>query len=65
MEYLPSGDLYAFISNGTTLSESESQDITYQILEGLFLMHDNGFTHRDLKPQVCLILLLTVCQAIS
>ena len=60
MEYLPSGDLYTFISNGTTLSESESQDITYQILEGIFLMHDNGFAHRDLKPQVCLILLITM-----
>ena len=56
MEYLHSGDLYGYISNRPALSEQEAQVITFQILEGVFLMHDNDFAHRDLKPQVCLLL---------
>jgi serine/threonine protein kinase len=54
MEYLPSGDLYKCLSDKPALSERDAQDITFQILEGVYWMHDNDFAHRDLKPQVLL-----------
>jgi serine/threonine protein kinase len=60
MEYMPLGDLeqnMKEIENSSTntrhsLSEGEVQEITRQILEGLKIMHSEGFAHRDLKPQV-------------
>jgi serine/threonine protein kinase len=59
MEYMPLGDLEQNIreieqlptSAGPPLSEEEVQEITRQILEGLKIMHAEGFAHRDLKPQ--------------
>ncbi|KAH8682605.1 hypothetical protein BX600DRAFT_492614 [Xylariales sp. PMI_506] len=32
------------------LTEVKAREITSQLLEGLSLMHENGFVHRDLKP---------------
>ena len=52
MEYLPEGDLAHYLKNGQSLPELEAQQITFQLLEALSLMHENGFAHRDLKPQV-------------
>jgi serine/threonine protein kinase len=52
MEYLLHGDLQHYLSPAPPLPESEAQQITFQILEGLFFLHDNGFAHRDLKPGV-------------
>jgi serine/threonine protein kinase len=60
MEYMPLGDLErnmqeienSPIHTRPLLSEEEIQDITRQILEGLKIMHEEGFAHRDLKPQV-------------
>jgi serine/threonine protein kinase len=52
MEYLAHGDLEQYLSRASPLSEEAAGDITYQILEGLSYMHDNGFAHRDLKPGV-------------
>ena len=60
MEYMPLGDLeqnMQEIENSPThtrppLSEEEVQEISRQILEGLNIMHAEGFAHRDLKPQV-------------
>ena len=37
---------------GGVLSKEEVKDITTQILEGVKIMHAEGFAHRDLKPQV-------------
>jgi hypothetical protein len=34
------------------LPEPEALQVTFQILEGLSSMHENGFAHRDLKPRV-------------
>jgi serine/threonine protein kinase len=50
MEYFPLGDLQPYLLS--PLPEKDVQQITYQILEGLLFMHDNGFVHRDLKPNV-------------
>jgi serine/threonine protein kinase len=59
MEYMPLGDLeqnlremekYATYSR-PLLPEEDVQEITHQILEGLKIMHTEGFSHRDLKPQ--------------
>jgi len=52
MEYLENGDLQRYLLESPPLPEQEAGDITFQILEGLSFMHDNGFAHRDLKPAV-------------
>ena len=51
MEYLPLGDLGNYMTQ--LFRENETQQIAFQLLEGLDFMHSNGFVHRDLKPQVC------------
>jgi hypothetical protein len=50
MEYLGNGDLSVYASTG--LQEVEIKEITIDVLEGLKAMHKEGFTHRDIKPQV-------------
>lgn len=50
MEYFPNGTLDHFITKG--LLEHDAQIIGQQLLEGLRIMHQEQFTHRDLKPQV-------------
>ena len=52
MEYIQNGDLHAYIADRTTVTESDAQTISSQLLEGLQVMHKNNFAHRDLKPQV-------------
>lgn len=52
MEYLEQGDLFRYLFSNPRLPEMEVAEITYQILEGLDMMHENKFAHRDLKPQV-------------
>jgi serine/threonine protein kinase len=51
MEYFPLGDLQKYMTQ--LFREREAQQITFQLLESLDFMHSNGFTHGDLKPQVC------------
>jgi len=50
MEFFPLGDLAACLD--VPLVEHHAKDVTTQLLEGLIVMHDLGFTHRDLKPKV-------------
>jgi hypothetical protein len=63
MEYLPYGDMSSFIEKG--VPENETKLITIQLLEGLVIMHENSFTHRDLKPAVREILALTIISLLS
>jgi serine/threonine protein kinase len=57
MEYLEIGDLFTYLHQNPPLPETEAKDIAYQILDGLGMMHQNSFAHRDLKPQVSLLFL--------
>ena len=50
MEYISYGNLRNYLKMGR--SESEAKVITRQLLEGLVVMHQEGFAHRDLKPEV-------------
>lgn len=49
MEYFPLGDLERYMDR--QLSILQIKIIIRQLLEGLCIMHRDGFTHRDLKPQ--------------
>jgi serine/threonine protein kinase len=57
MEYLETGDLFAYLYQKPLppLPEAEAKEIAYQILDGMCMMHENGFAHRDLKPNVGLL----------
>lgn len=50
MEYLPLGDLDACLEK--VADENDARGITSHLLEGLVVLHREGFTHRDLKPKV-------------
>lgn len=52
MEYLPAGDLEQFRSGSGPFSELHTSCIVRQLVQGVRHMHENGFTHRDLKPGV-------------
>lgn len=52
MEYFKHGDLHEYLYSAPPLPETDAQQITFQVLEGLFFMHENGYSHRDLKPGV-------------
>jgi serine/threonine protein kinase len=49
MEYFKHGDLQQYMDK--PLPETQTRIIIVQLLEGLKVMHGNGFTHRDLKPK--------------
>ncbi|KAF1965573.1 kinase-like protein [Bimuria novae-zelandiae CBS 107.79] len=55
MEYFEHGDLQRYMDKVGRISEEDARTISYQILEGVNEMHDNGFAHRDLKPSNVLI----------
>jgi serine/threonine protein kinase len=52
MEYCELGDLKDHVEEHGQLGEDQTQDIGWQILQGLRFMHHNNFAHRDLKPAV-------------
>lgn len=48
MEYVPLGDLTRHINGG--LKEPDVQQIAYQVLDGIRVMHRLDLVHRDIKP---------------
>lgn len=50
MEYILHGDLRKHLKQA--LPEDQAGQVVRQVLEGLECMHENGFAHRDLKPEV-------------
>ncbi len=53
MEYFEYGDLGNYF-DGKCWTESNAKILASQLLEGLQVMHKQGFAHRDLKPAVSL-----------
>ena len=53
MEYIPIGDMSKSFVNGYRWNESDTKVVIKQLLQGLAVMHQEGITHRDLKPEVC------------
>lgn len=53
MEYQPLGDLGKYILHHGVLSEKIARDVAEQILQGVFILHENRMMHRDIKPEVC------------
>ena len=51
MEYFELGDLSRYMTEGC-ISEQDAKIIALDLLQALVIMHSEGFTHRDLKPQV-------------
>jgi len=50
MEYLPYGALSKYTTSA--LLEISIKEIAEDTLQGLKVMHKEGFTHRDIKPEV-------------
>ena len=57
MEYIPMGDMSQSFADGYRWNESDTKVVIKQLLHGLVIMHEEGITHRDLKPEVCTLLL--------
>ncbi|KAL0634825.1 hypothetical protein Q9L58_006258 [Maublancomyces gigas] len=55
MEYMAHGDLTQYIIDHPIKARTEARDITWQILNGLVVLHKREICHRDLKPQNILI----------
>jgi serine/threonine protein kinase len=51
MEYIDGKDLASLVENQGALSEVQALRYIQQIGEALIVVHNNGFLHRDIKPQ--------------
>jgi len=47
------GDMSQSFADGYRWNESDTRVVIKQLLHGLGVMHREGITHRDLKPEVC------------
>ena len=59
MEYCQYGDLHHFLLEEPLLPKADAQRLTYQILQGLDHMHENGIAHMDLRPAVSTVYIFT------
>lgn len=55
MEYMPGGELFDYIVQKGTLTESEASSIVRMVTSALAYMHDQNIIHRDLKPENLLL----------
>lgn len=53
MEYQPEGDLHSYIRLHGPLHEQHAQEVLGQALQALTMLHEAGFPHGNMKPQVC------------
>ena len=47
------GDMSKTFVNNYQWNESDTKVVIQQLLQGLAVMHQEGITHRDPKPEVC------------
>lgn len=55
MEYIPGRSLRQILKERGSLPVEEALDIAIQLCDALIYAHDNGFIHRDVKPDNILI----------
>lgn len=55
MEYVPGRSLGQILRERGTLPVDEALDVALQLCDALIYAHDNGFIHRDVKPDNVLI----------
>ena len=55
MEYCKKGELFDYIVLKQRLSEEESSNFFYQLINGVEYIHKKGVAHRDLKPENLLL----------
>jgi 5'-AMP-activated protein kinase catalytic alpha subunit len=55
MEYCKLGELFDYIVKYKRLSEDESANFFYQLINGVEYIHSQGIAHRDLKPENLLL----------
>ncbi|AGO11390.1 AaceriACR142Wp [[Ashbya] aceris (nom. inval.)] len=55
MEFVSGGDLMDFVAAHGSVGEDAGREITRQILEAVRYIHEQGISHRDLKPDNILI----------
>lgn len=55
MDFVSGGDLMDFVAAHGTVGEDAGREITKQILSAVRYIHDQGISHRDLKPDNILI----------
>lgn len=53
MDFMPLGNLQRNLHD-EPLPDFEGRQITEQVLEAVWCMHESGFLHYDLKPSVCI-----------
>ncbi|CAK0793633.1 unnamed protein product [Prorocentrum cordatum] len=54
-EYLPGGDLFAFMKQHGPVSEDAARKMMQQVFAGLASLHKRGIMHRDIKPENVLL----------
>ena len=50
-EYIDGICLQDMLDGGATLEEKQAADVVRKVCEALHVLHENGFVHRDVKPE--------------